>query len=216
MDYNGDGRLDLFVNRVGLYRGDSGRAFLVGARCAHRRTVLHTGWVQGEEVRCIYHGWKFSGAGQCTEAPAEGAETAAKIRIKAYPVREYCGLVFAYLGAGAAPEFDLPRKPDFEKPGLLVIAREQIWPTNFFQMIENSLDAGAKRIDVEVMGAGLAAVGAWLWGEQRRPFVVGSSGVEYALGAHWGGVATRPAMPPEVDRMVVVTSGETLEAKKVP
>ena len=91
-------------------------------------------------MRCIYHGWKFNGAGQCTEAPAEGAETAAEIRIKAYPVREYCGLVFAWMGEGAAPEFDLPRKPDFEKPGLIVIAREQVWPTNFFQMIENSLD----------------------------------------------------------------------------
>ena len=72
-----------------LYRGESSAFHLVDGRCPHRRTLLHTGWVQGEEVRCIYHGWKFSGAGQCTEAPAEGAETAAKIRIKAYPVREY-------------------------------------------------------------------------------------------------------------------------------
>jgi len=36
-----------------LYRGESGRAYLVGGRCAHRLTALHTGWVQGEEIRCI-------------------------------------------------------------------------------------------------------------------------------------------------------------------
>jgi 5,5'-dehydrodivanillate O-demethylase len=124
-----------------LYRGESGRAFLVGGRCAHRLTVLHTGWVQGDEIRCIYHGWKYAGSGQCTEAPAEGPETASRVRIKSYPVHEYCGLVFAYLGEGAPPEFELPRKEAFEQPNLLVYARIQVWPCNWFQMIENSLDA---------------------------------------------------------------------------
>ena len=124
-----------------LYRGESGTAHLVGGRCAHRLTVLHTGWVQGEDIRCIYHGWKYAGSGQCTEAPAEGASAAARIKIAGYPVHEYCGLIFAYMGEGAAPAFELPRKEAFEKPGLIVLARIQAWPCNWFQMIENSLDA---------------------------------------------------------------------------
>jgi 5,5'-dehydrodivanillate O-demethylase oxygenase subunit len=124
-----------------LYRGESGRAYLVAGRCAHRLTVLHTGWVQGEEIRCIYHGWKYAGSGQCTEAPAEGPGTAAHIKIAAYPLQEYCGLIFAYMGGDATPEFDLPRKEAFEQPNLLVYARIQVWPCNWFQMIENSLDA---------------------------------------------------------------------------
>src|SRR5215470_15867903 len=98
-----------------LYRGQSGKPYLVGGRCAHRGTELHTGWVQGEDIRCIYHGWKYDGAGQCTEAPAEGAATAAKIRIAAYPTREYTGLIFAYMGEGAPPVFDLPRKDEYER-----------------------------------------------------------------------------------------------------
>ena len=124
-----------------LYRGESGRAYLVAGRCAHRRTVLHTGWVQGDEIRCMYHGWKYAGTGQCTEAPAEGAGSAARIKIAGYPVHEYCGLIFAYLGGGVAPAFDLPRKEAFEKAGLIVFSRIQVWPCNWFQMIENSLDA---------------------------------------------------------------------------
>jgi 5,5'-dehydrodivanillate O-demethylase oxygenase subunit len=124
-----------------LYRGESGRAYIVGGRCAHRLTQLHTGWVQGEEIRCIYHGWKYCGTGQCTEAPAEGAASAARIKIVAYPVYEYCGLVFTYMGPGAPPEFELPRKEAFEKPNLIMIARIQVWPCNWFQMVENSLDA---------------------------------------------------------------------------
>ena len=124
-----------------LYRGETGTPHLIASRCPHRLTLLHTGWVQGDNLRCIYHGWAFDGAGQCTETPAEGPETAAKIRIKAYPVQEYCGLIFTYMGEGEAPPFDLPRKSEFEQPGLIVIAREQIWPVNFFQQVENSLDA---------------------------------------------------------------------------
>ena len=52
-----------------LYRGESGEAHLVGGRCAHRRTVLHTGWVQGEEIRCIYHGWKYAGWASAPRRP---------------------------------------------------------------------------------------------------------------------------------------------------
>jgi 5,5'-dehydrodivanillate O-demethylase len=89
----------------------------------------------------MYHGWKYAGSGQCTEAPAEGERTASRVRIPGYPVHEYCGLIFAYFGPGEAPEFDLPRKHDFEKEGLIVLAREQVWPCNWFQMVENSLDA---------------------------------------------------------------------------
>ncbi len=54
-----------------LYRGDSGQPHLVGGRCAHRCTVLHTGWVQGEQIRCMYHGWRYDETGLCTEIPAE-------------------------------------------------------------------------------------------------------------------------------------------------
>ena len=124
-----------------LYRGESGHTYLVAGRCAHRLTVLHTGWVQGEEIRCIYHGWKYGGDGQCTEAPAEGPAAAARIRIAGYPTHEYCGLIFAYMGEGVAPVFDLPRKEAFEKPNLIILSRIQIWPCNWFQMVENSLDA---------------------------------------------------------------------------
>jgi len=45
------------------------------------------------------------------------------------------------MGGDAPPEFDLPRKAAFELLNLLVFARIQVWPCNWFQMIENSLDA---------------------------------------------------------------------------
>ncbi|HXP94920.1 MAG TPA: Rieske 2Fe-2S domain-containing protein [Candidatus Binatia bacterium] len=124
-----------------LYRGASGKPYLVGARCAHRLTVLHTGWIEGEQIRCMYHGWCYDGSGQCTERPAERDTTLPKIKIAGYPVHEYCGLIFAYMGDGSAPPFELPRKDAFERTGGILYARAEIWDCNWFQMVENSLDA---------------------------------------------------------------------------
>ena len=125
-----------------LYRGASGAPYLVGGMCRHRGTALHTGWVEGERIRCMYHGWQYDGSGACTERPAEKEESVpASCRIPGYPVREYCGLVFAYLGDGPAPEFDLPRKDAFEEGDPLIAATEEQWDMNWFQQIENSLDA---------------------------------------------------------------------------
>jgi 5,5'-dehydrodivanillate O-demethylase len=124
-----------------LYRGQGGEPHLVGGRCPHRRTLLHTGWVQGDNIRCMYHGWQFNGAGECIQRPAENDTKTNRERIAGYPVREYCGLIFAYLGPGEAPEFQLPRKNIFERPDGLLFTRSETWPCNWFQQIENSMDA---------------------------------------------------------------------------
>ncbi|MBM2811214.1 MAG: hypothetical protein HW416_1973, partial [Chloroflexi bacterium] len=42
-----------------LYRGETGTPHIVAFRCAHRGTQLSTGWVEGDEIRCFYHGWKY-------------------------------------------------------------------------------------------------------------------------------------------------------------
>jgi 5,5'-dehydrodivanillate O-demethylase len=124
-----------------LYRGAGGKPHLVGGHCPHRRTLLHTGWVQGDRIRCMYHGWQFDGAGHCTERPAEKDTGPAGFKIAGYPLHEYCGLIFAYLGEGAAPEFELPRKDVFEQADALLFTRAETWPCNWFQQIENSMDA---------------------------------------------------------------------------
>ena len=74
-----------------LYSGESGAAHLVAFRCAHRGTQLSTGWVEGDELRCFYHGWKYGPDGQCTEQPAEPEPFCQRILIKSYAVQEYSG-----------------------------------------------------------------------------------------------------------------------------
>ena len=83
-----------------LYRGETGTPHLVDARCPHRGTRLSSGWIEGDALRCFYHGWKFDGAGACVEQPAEEDSFCHKVSLASYPLREYLGLVFAFLGAG--------------------------------------------------------------------------------------------------------------------
>ena len=126
---------------LALFRGESGVPHLLVNKCAHRLTKLHSGWVEGDTLRCIYHGWRYDAKGQCVERPAERAGSHGSIRVTSYPVHEYCGVIFAYLGEGEPPEFDLPRKPKFEQAGMLHFQRQEIWPCHWLQHAENSLDA---------------------------------------------------------------------------
>ena len=121
-----------------LYRGESGNPHLVGSRCAHRGTQLSVGWIEGECIRCFYHGWKYDGTGQCVERPAEGESFADRIRIPGYPVTEYIGLIFAYLGEGEPPA--LPRYPRFESPEITLDVAALRRICNYFNNIDNSLD----------------------------------------------------------------------------
>jgi 5,5'-dehydrodivanillate O-demethylase len=121
-----------------LYRGASGELHMLDGFCPHRGTQLAAGTVEGEAIRCFYHGWKFDSVGQCIEQPAEESRFCAKIRIRSFPVREYLGLVFAFLGDGAPPE--LPLYPEFEFfAGLLEIDSYQR-DCNYYQNLENALD----------------------------------------------------------------------------
>lgn len=121
-----------------LYRGEGGTLHLSQARCPHRGTQLSTGWVQGDAIRCYYHGWKFAEDGRCVEQPAEESAFCDKVRIATWPVQEYLGLVFAYLGDGPTPP--LPRYPTFERFDGIVELDSYLRHCNYFQNLENALD----------------------------------------------------------------------------
>jgi 5,5'-dehydrodivanillate O-demethylase len=117
-----------------LYRGESGTVHAVDFRCAHRGTQLSTGWVEDDCIRCRYHGWMFDGDGQCVEQPLEKTPFKNRIHLRSYPVQEYLGLIFAYLGEGEPPT--LPRYPRMEREGLLEWAYTPR-ACNYFNELEN-------------------------------------------------------------------------------
>jgi 5,5'-dehydrodivanillate O-demethylase oxygenase subunit len=120
-----------------LYRGFSGKAHLVGARCAHRGAQLSAGWVEDDCIRCMYHGWTFDGDGHCVDQPAEPPAFKERIHIPGFPTQEYLGLIFAWLGEGAPPP--LPRYPWFEEEGVLE-ADTYLRYSNYFYTLDNHSD----------------------------------------------------------------------------
>jgi 5,5'-dehydrodivanillate O-demethylase oxygenase subunit len=120
-----------------LYRGESGQPHVVAQRCPHRGTQLSVGWVEGDNIRCRYHGWKFNGNGQCIEIPANFDEHASRIRIARCPAHDHVGLIFAYFGQGEPPVF--PPFPAFADEGIVEPILERLG-CNFLQGFENDWD----------------------------------------------------------------------------
>lgn len=88
-------RIELLGEHFTAYRGEDGVAHMVEDQCPHRMTRLSLGWVEGDCIRCFYHGWMFDAEGKCVEQPAEKDAFKDKVSIRAFPTREYLGLVFA-------------------------------------------------------------------------------------------------------------------------
>ena len=82
------------------FRTETGQVGLIDARCPHRGADLYFGRNEECGLRCVYHGWKFGVDGAALDLPnvAPGSALHNEVRIKAYPTREYGGMVWAYLG----------------------------------------------------------------------------------------------------------------------
>jgi 5,5'-dehydrodivanillate O-demethylase len=127
---------------LALYRSESGRVRVITNECPHRLSRLSTGWVEGETIRCRYHGWRYDETGQCVEQPAEPKPFCASVRkLASYPTHEAHGFIFAYLGEGDAPAFrPLPGLEDGAREGWTVSPSVEMIPCNYFQSAENIMD----------------------------------------------------------------------------
>lgn len=83
-----------------VFRDGQGRAGALFFRCSHRGTSLEYGRVEDCGLRCCYHGWLYDVEGRILEMPLEPPGSTFKDRLEhpAYPVEEWGGLIFAYLG----------------------------------------------------------------------------------------------------------------------
>jgi phenylpropionate dioxygenase-like ring-hydroxylating dioxygenase large terminal subunit len=119
----------------------SGRYGLVHKHCSHRRASLEYGIVAERGIRCCYHGWLFDIDGTILEVPGEPDESPIPQRLchGAYPVREFAGLLFAYMGPPEhMPEFtllDTMAQPDND-----MVPYAIDYPCNWLQVAENPMD----------------------------------------------------------------------------
>ena len=67
--------LRYFGRELVLFRTESGEPRVLDAFCPHLGAHLgHGGKVQGESIRCPFHGWCFDGRGACTAIPLKPSD----------------------------------------------------------------------------------------------------------------------------------------------
>lgn len=96
-----------------LFRDSAGKAHCLSDVCVHRGGSLCRGKVVDDSVQCPYHGWRFSGDGNCVEIPSlgEDATIPKRARVDSYPAVEKYGWLWVFLGD--APEAERPPLPDY-------------------------------------------------------------------------------------------------------
>jgi 5,5'-dehydrodivanillate O-demethylase len=125
-----------------LARTEGGGVLLVQERCPHRGASLLYGFVEGEQIRCAYHGWLYNSAGECVERPfeSEKANRVCRKMIQSYATHEAGGLIFAYMG----PEADKPAFPNWDilvrRDGIRHFEVQDDLACNWFQVQENAVD----------------------------------------------------------------------------
>lgn len=133
-----------------LFRDLSGRAGLVISRCCHRGTTLLYGKVEEAGIRCCYHGWLFDVEGECLDQPCEPecGRNKSSYRQPWFPVIEYNGLIFAYLGPPEKkpvfPRYDIFEDLSDEDEIVIIdhfaFGGPVVAPCNWFQTHENAMD----------------------------------------------------------------------------
>ena len=80
-----------------LYRKGDGGVVALEDRCCHRLAPLSRGRIEGDDLRCMYHGLKFAPSGRCVEIPGQ-TMVPPRARVRAYPAVEQDCWVWLWMG----------------------------------------------------------------------------------------------------------------------
>ena len=128
-----------------IFKTTKGNIGLVHKACPHRRASMVYGKTEERGIRCCYHGWLFSLDGKILETPGEDPDSKSAARLRetfklgAYPVIEFNGLVFSYLGPmSKIPDF--PHYDAFEISGNTTSPYRIDYNCNWIQVLDAIMD----------------------------------------------------------------------------
>jgi vanillate O-demethylase monooxygenase subunit len=133
------GRL-LLNEPVVMYRREDGQPVALEDRCCHRRAPLSRGKVEGDNLRCGYHGFLYDADGKCVWVPGtDRIPSAAKVR--SYPVHEKHKWIWIWMGEAALadpaliPDFHHNDTPGWASTGTCLPVK-----ASYLYLVENLLD----------------------------------------------------------------------------
>jgi phenylpropionate dioxygenase-like ring-hydroxylating dioxygenase large terminal subunit len=124
-----------------LFRNSDGVAGALLDRCPHRNVPLSRGRVQGMELECGYHGWRFDVTGRCTTVPGLCGDPQDRARnVPSHAVREQDGYVWVWGEPDTEPTRDPFRPKTADLTGFTVVRRTVDFEATLHATIENALD----------------------------------------------------------------------------
>ena len=141
--------LRYFDTELAIYRGEDGGLHVSDAFCPHFGAHLgHGGRVEGDCIRCPFHGWKWGPDGRNVEIPYSRPDKM-NLRLRQWDVAEVDGLVLLWYGAEGeppswAPPTFLPADQSLEDYWAIHPSCTDTWTNLRFPpqvMAENSGDA---------------------------------------------------------------------------
>lgn len=123
-----------------LYRGESGRIVALDDRCCHRAAPLSLGRVEGDDLRCMYHGMVFDPSGKVIQIPGQDM-IPPKLGVKSYPIVEKGGMAWIWMGdpekADPADVFDYA---PLEDPHWMGLPGYIHYDANYLLIVDNLSD----------------------------------------------------------------------------
>lgn len=125
---------------VVFYRGASGKVVALDDRCCHRAVPLSMGRIEGDDLRCMYHGMKFDTSGKCIQIPGQEM-IPPKLGVKSYPIVERDHLIWIWPGdvEKADPALILDYPP-LHEPGWRGLPGYMHYDANWLLIVDNLAD----------------------------------------------------------------------------
>jgi len=123
-----------------LYRTSTGEVVALEDRCPHRFAPLSLGRLEGDELRCMYHGLKFAPDGTCVEIPGQKLIPAGAC-VRRYPLEIVGSWVWLWMGeADKADPKQIPPSLALDDPAWRLQAGQLDYDAHYLLIDDNLLD----------------------------------------------------------------------------
>jgi len=123
-----------------IYRKTDGVAVALQDRCCHRFAPLSFGRLEGDNLRCMYHGLKFAPSGKCIEIPGQ-PKIPPQAFVRNYRIVDQYSIAWIWMGDPALADQSLI--PDFvgvDNPQWAMKPGRMDYNANYVLINDNLLD----------------------------------------------------------------------------
>lgn len=123
-----------------IYRKTDGAAVALHDRCCHRFAPLSMGRIEGDDLRCMYHGLKFAPSGKCVEIHGQ-PKIPPQALVRTYPIVDKYSIAWLWMGdSGLVDESLIPDFVGVDDPQWVMKPGRMDYNANYVLINDNLLD----------------------------------------------------------------------------